>query len=503
MTDKFLEVSPEDVIWSNLGLNPYERRIRMLISYAVTAGLIILWAFPVAFVGIVSNIKGLCQKASWLAWLCKIPPEVLGIIQGILPPVLLAVLMMLLPIILRLLAKFEGIPTRTGLELSLMTRFFIFQVIHSFLIVTLSSGIISALPGLLSNPTSIPALLAQHLPGASIFFLTYILLQGLSGVAGGFLAIVQLVLYYVKLFILGSTPRSVYNIKYGPRSVAWGTLFPGITLLVVITLAYSIIAPIINGLSCAMFFMFYLLYKYLFLYQYTQSPESDTGGLFFPKAIQHVFVGLYIQQLCLCALFFLAQNSNKKPAAVPEGALMVVLIAFTAMFHAMINQSYGPLRHFLPLSIADRCYRAPEPTDTASLSEKQAAARAHTEIDADGAGASSQPNSPVIADKEGAINKGTAASSSQEAIVRPSADSTGDRGAFVDPHTGAVDYGFAHPAISRPQRLVWFPQDRLGLAAEEVQANAAAGVDASTDGAVVNEKGHVEISAAPPDEGRV
>ena len=31
----------------------------------------------------------------------------------------------------RLLARFEGIPKRTGLELSLMTRFFIFQVIVS------------------------------------------------------------------------------------------------------------------------------------------------------------------------------------------------------------------------------------------------------------------------------------------------------------------------------------------------------------------------------------
>lgn len=39
--------------------------------------------------------------------------------------------MMLLPIVLRLLARFEGIPKRTGLELSLMSRFFIFQVIVS------------------------------------------------------------------------------------------------------------------------------------------------------------------------------------------------------------------------------------------------------------------------------------------------------------------------------------------------------------------------------------
>jgi hypothetical protein len=107
---------------------------------------------------------------------------------------------------------------------------------------------------------------------------------------------VPLVVYYVKLFLLGSTPRSVYGIKYGARSVAWGTTFPSITL-VVIALVYSVISPIINGLACFTFFAFYQLYKYLFLWQFEQPPSSDTGGLFFPKAITHILVGLYIQQV--------------------------------------------------------------------------------------------------------------------------------------------------------------------------------------------------------------
>lgn len=87
--------------------------------------------FSVALVGIISNVPKLCTTVSWLAWICTLPDVIVGIISGILPPVLLAVLMMLLPIILRLLARFEGIPKRTGLELSLMTRFFIFQVVVS------------------------------------------------------------------------------------------------------------------------------------------------------------------------------------------------------------------------------------------------------------------------------------------------------------------------------------------------------------------------------------
>ncbi|KAF8627878.1 hypothetical protein AX15_004194 [Amanita polypyramis BW_CC] len=461
MSQKYTELDPEDVIWSNLGMNPYEQKVRMAISYLVTAALIIFWAFPVAFVGAVSNIHAVCQKVHWLAWICRLNPVVVGIISGVLPPVLLAVLMMLLPIILRLLARFEGIPQKTGVELSLMTRFFIFQVIHSFLIVTLASGIISALGKILDNPSSIPLMLAQNLPTASTFFLTYIILQGLSGTAGGFLQIVTLIIYYVKLFIFGSTPRSVYGVKYGAPSVAWGTLFPMITLLSVITIGYSVISPIINGLAFATFFLFYLLYKYLFLWVYQQG--TDTGGLFFPKAIQHLFVGLYVEQVCLAALFFLSQDEHKRPSAVPEGALMVVLIVFTAFFHLIINHSYGPLERALPMTLADKTYNP------------------HTAAQEANQGTSLDNNS-----SDYHFISNTAALGSREQLA--TADSKEE------------PYGFAHPAVSRSQRTIWLPRDVLGLAEEEERECAEVGVDVSVGpDATMDEEGKVDVTGFPPE----
>jgi calcium permeable stress-gated cation channel len=43
---KYIEVAPGDVIWDNLVMNPYERRIRLVLSWAATIGLIIVWAIP-------------------------------------------------------------------------------------------------------------------------------------------------------------------------------------------------------------------------------------------------------------------------------------------------------------------------------------------------------------------------------------------------------------------------------------------------------------------------
>ncbi|KAI0792351.1 DUF221-domain-containing protein [Abortiporus biennis] len=525
MGKKYINLAPEDVIWSNLNMNPYEARVRMAIGWGITAGLIILWAFPVAFVGAVSNIHALCVQYSWLAWICGLPPIVVGIISGILPPLLLAILMMLLPIILRLLSKFEGTPQRTGVELSLMTRFFIFQVIHSFLIVTLASGIIAALPQLLNNPGSIPTLLAQNLPKASTFFLTYVILQGLSGTAAGFLTIVPLIMYYFKLFILGSTPRSIYGIKYTGRTVSWGTLYPVTTLLVVISLAYSIISPIINGLAFVTFFLFFLLWKYLFIWQLDSPKSGETGGLFFPKAIQHVFVGMYIQQICLAALFFLARNSANHPSAIAEGALMIVLIVFTAFFHMIINNSYGPLIDYLPLSLAEKTGGLPDANrDEAerelneqdsmieSPSEKpipKDSSPSSTPDHAEESSSHSHPPTPTSSsspqlDKAKAIQ-------TEDIEARPrhshdsrndvnSPDSTPDKFKAIDEEAGPKE--FYHPASVDPQRVVWLPRDQLGLAEAEVSAIRARGIDVSMHGATMDGKGKVDIDgSAPPEKG--
>lgn len=59
-------------------------------------------------------------------------------------------------------------------------------------------------------------------------------------------------------------------------------------------------------------------------------------------------------------------------------------------------------------------------------------------------------------------------------------------------------YGFAHPAASRPQRIVWIPEDTLGLTAEEVRGCEEARVRVGCSNAKVDEKGKVDVDGPPP-----
>lgn len=369
---------------------------------------------------------------------------------------------------------------------------------------SLSSGIIAALPGIIQSPGSIPSLLATNLPQASTFFLTYILLQGLSGTAGGFLMAVTLILHYVKLKLLGSTPRSIYNLKYGARSVAWGTLFPATTLLVVIGLGYSVISPVINGLVCVCFVFFFMLYKYLFLWVLEQPASSDTGGLFFPKAINHIFVGLYVQQVLLAALFFL--SSKGTPTPIPEGALMIVLILVTAVFHSMINNSYGPLLHSLPLSLVDRIEAQPQPAQNGAEGASGNGNGNGQGLIGTGASASQGPMDAKIAAEKAhyAAHSPVSPTSPSPAYhtgadpENPNAEDAQDNVDMGEPD--APDYGFAHPAASRPQRTIWMARDSLGLASEEERANREKGIESSLVDAQMDLKGKVVIEGPPPDE---
>ncbi len=68
-----IELVPEDVQWSNTSMSAAQRKTKTMLSWALTIFLIIIWAVPVAFVGLVSNVDTLCTTAKFLAWICKLP----------------------------------------------------------------------------------------------------------------------------------------------------------------------------------------------------------------------------------------------------------------------------------------------------------------------------------------------------------------------------------------------------------------------------------------------
>lgn len=155
------------------------------------------------------------------------------------------------------------------------------------------------------------------------------ILARFAGMIGNLLQPISLLFYVIRIILGGGSPRSVYSSRYRLGNDPWGSRFPGVTVYAVIVCGYMVISPIINGFGAMFFLTSFIVYKYLYTWVLDQPKSTDTGGRFFPKAINHVFVGMYVQEVCLCALFFLARDAQGRASCIAQGALMVVLIVIT------------------------------------------------------------------------------------------------------------------------------------------------------------------------------
>jgi hypothetical protein len=59
---------------------------------------------------------------------------------------------------------------------------------------------------------------------------------------------------------------------------------------------------------------------------------------------------------------------------------------------------------------------------------------------------------------------------------------------------------FSHPAAVEEQRIIWLPRDRLGLVHDLGRDLDSRGILHSTEGAEMDDKGHVNVTTAPPEE---
>lgn len=347
MSPRYIGLDPTQVIWANLRIKWWERVIRHSATIAFVVVMIIFWGIPTAAVGAISNIDALTDKVHFLRFILDVPSWIRGVITGLLPVVLMSVLMALVPIVLRLMAKWGGDPSLAAVEMTVQNWYFAFQVVEVFLVVTLASAATSVVTSIINNPQSAASLLAAKIPNASNFYVSYIVLQGLSFSAGALLQIVGLILGKILGKFLDSTPRKMFNRWSSLAGLGWGTVYPAFTLLAVIGIIYSCIAPLVMGFATVGLYLFYFAYRYNLLY--VSNANIDCQGRGYTRALQHLTVGCYLLIVCLIGLFAMGTGANRM--ALGPLILMIIFLVFTVLYHISMNSAMEPLLNYLPKNL--------------------------------------------------------------------------------------------------------------------------------------------------------
>ncbi|KAG2026335.1 hypothetical protein GB937_001844 [Aspergillus fischeri] len=342
MTPRFIGISPKEVVWSTLNLSWWQRIVRKFAVQGGIAALVIFWSIPSAAVGAISNITYLTSLLPFLGFIDKLPSSLKGVIAGLLPSAALVLLMSLVPIICRFLARRAGAPSTAHVELFTQSAHFCFQVVQVFLVTTLTSAASAATAQIIKDPLSTKDLLAQNLPKATNFYISYFLLQGLTMSS---MAVVQVAGVIVFKFIstfFDRSPRLLYQRWASLSGIGWGNVFPVFTNMGVIALTYSCIAPLILGFAFVGLYLVYQAYRYNFLFVY--DIEIDTKGLVYPRALQHLLTGIYLANICMIGLFAIR-------AAIGPLIIMALFTVLTVLAHMSLNEALAPLYTFLPRTL--------------------------------------------------------------------------------------------------------------------------------------------------------
>ena len=489
MQPRYIDVQPEEIIWKNLSKNYATRKIMMAIATTIVVLLIIFWTPITAFVGAVSNINYLTSKVPFLSFINKIPSSILGVITGLLPTLILALCVILFPILCRLLAKTAGEPTLSAVELKTQTWYFLFQIIQVFLMTTFTSGAAAVTTQIINDPSTAPMLLAQNLPKASNFYISYFILYGLAQAAAQLLSIVALLIYVILGKFLDKTPRKMYSRWMKLAGLGWGSEYPKWTNLGVIALSYSCISPLVLGFSTLGFLFLYAAFRYKWLF--VLGNHIDMKGEAFARALKQLMWGVYLSAFCLIGLFAIATSNSA--AAIGPLVLMIVFLILVVIFNVLVSYALGPLEQGLPLELTSNNAYA-----IGSAEAKNGAPQGHTNGDHhyNGHAHGTTKTSSDIEASRGALPEGSTGNKLTQR-VRPYIDShffqPNKNHTFQLPEIG-YDYedAYHNPAIAAEEPFLWIARDPCGVSNMLVGDNEAAGIRSSDEFAWFDDKNKLQ-----------
>lgn len=457
MSDAYTGFNQSDIIWDNLRLFWWEDIIRKAVSVASIIAVVVLWAIPVAFIGIISNINYLIEKFPWLKFVNEIPSQLRGVITGIIPTALLSILLNMLPIFIRTMGQISGCPTNQSIEAFAQMAYFCYQFINGFIVTTISSSVTSTISRLIDQPNQVLDILSDGLPKSSNFYISYMLLQGLTVTGGALFQIVGLFLYYILGGLLDNTVRKKWNRFAGLGSISWGTTFPIFTNLTCITLSYGIISPIILLVSSAAFFLTYIAYCYNLTYVFVEGPDNKGG--YYPRALFQTFTGVYVGQICLLGLFLVGKGWGPI-------VLQIMGLAFTVFCHINLKLAYKELNRVIPID----CMK---PLDGVSTTPSYTAETEYREKVLNKMDRTIEPSNALLADRDFKV---TNKSNAFCRFFRPDLYYTFHFARTLLPSTYDIEnevldnaHAYDSPSVSAKCASIWIPRDSMGFSDQIIQ----------------------------------
>lgn len=353
--------SPSDLVWSNTYA---QRGVRRLKSWAVTifiTGLTLVWIFPTA---ILASFLSICTirnaSPAFTDWLQE-HAIIYSLFQNGLPTLVVSLLNVAVPYLYDLLSNHQGMISQGDVELSIISKNFFFTFFNTFFVFAVSKSgfdFWTILRRFLRNTDKIPGVIARDVEDLSVFYISFIMLQGIGLMPFRLIEIGSVLLYPINK-VLSTTPREIAELQK-PPVFQYGFYLPTALLVFNLCLIYSVLrwGFVILIFGLVYFTLGYFTFKYMLLYAMDQSQHA-TGGAW-RIICYRIVIGLLVFEVVM-----IGQIATQ--LAWLQSVFILPLIPFTIWYSYYFKKRFEPLSKYIAL----RAIRADEDSEDAAAMDDE------------------------------------------------------------------------------------------------------------------------------------
>jgi len=294
-----------DIRWADLKSPAHTRSMSSALGYTLVVALYILF-IPICVVG--TNLSQAVHMGPLQAvWESFAPGLSLIIFLSFLPTVMLLIFRTCFYLKADAYAQHK-----------LQVWYFYFMVFFVILVTAIGTSLVETIARVLRRPELSVTLLARYLPGATKFYVDFMMLQWVTH-ALQFTRYVNLLKFIVFSSFYEPADAKKMSEPEDQDFYGIGSRSARFTINVVIGIVFSTLSPLIAVLTFLNFLICRIFYGYLIVFAEVKKP--DLGGIFFVTQIKHVLVGTLIYDgLMIGVLFFRAASKAPMIIAMPSFA---------------------------------------------------------------------------------------------------------------------------------------------------------------------------------------
>jgi len=315
---------PSDILWADLQMDPLHAWIMSIAGYACIAG--VFWAYLPTVVAIAyyTSLETLAEYSATFKSMAD-DPSTAALWDGLVNALALQLLMGFVPTFFMIIfSNFFCIKSGNSLQHKIQDWYFYFQIVFVLLVTAIGSSLLDTLEELAEDPTSIVYLLASTLPLASHFYLNYLPLQWVTH-AQNMLRLANLFKFKAFSATLG---KAVAVKKAEPEDQDYyglGSRSARFTFMLVLTLTFCTLSPLITMLGFVNFWVCRKCYGYLCVFCETKKP--DLGGFFYVSQLHHVSEGLFIYIILMTGVL-LERDLTMWPGLIAASGLIFQYLSY-------------------------------------------------------------------------------------------------------------------------------------------------------------------------------